>query len=76
VIVLPAFAVQQVVTAVVTALAVFLGGLCFQACSQEPGVFLVSAAPYSSAVEQETGDLHLMAVHCFLAAPYFRDGFQ
>ena len=71
-----AFAVQQVVIAVVTELAVFLGGPCFQACSLGRGGFLVLAALYSSVVEQETGDLHLRVVHCFLAAPYFRDGFQ
>jgi len=76
VIVRPAFAVQQVVTAVVTELVAFLGGPYFQACLQGPDGFLVLAAPCSSVVQQETGDLHLTAVHCFLAARYFRDGFH
>jgi hypothetical protein len=71
-----AFAVQQVVIAGVTALAVFLGGPCFQVCSQGPDGFLVLAVRYSPVVEQETDGLHLTAVHCFLAAPYFRDEFQ
>ena len=76
VVLLPVSAVLQVATAVRMELAVFLVGPCFQACSPEPDEFPVLDVPYSPVVEQETGDLYLTAVHCFLAAQYFRDGFQ
>jgi hypothetical protein len=76
VLVLPVSAVQRVVIAGVTESAVFPGEPCFQVCSQGPDGFLVLAVRYSPAVVQETDGLHLTAVHCFLAAPYFRDEFQ